>query len=187
MKKQTLLFLLIITVVISGCNGSSDARGSSNNVLDMQGFELKVPRNYECTGGFTDGYRYLDAKCTPKRGSYEIIVDFGLTMSGMDMTKSFAENIMPLRVREYDATCVVYNERVGIGAEHYICPRTEDGQRIVTMGIGKVFEAGYARWFEAHLVILETDYDKEEYVDTLVSFVGQAIDIDWDFFDSEKR
>ena len=162
---------------------SGESASGSSDVLEMQGYELKVPRGYECTGGFTQGYRFLDAECEPSRGNYKIIVDFGLPVTSIDQSKSFNENIMPLRAGDYDAACIPYEEPLGLGADHYVCPRTEDGQRIITLGIGRVSPNGYANWFEAHLVILEDDYNEEEYIDTLASFASSAIDIDWSFFD----
>ncbi len=188
MKKYFLIVILGVILMLGACSSETSSTGigqfgGSEEVLEMQGFELKVPRCYDCTGGFTQGYRYLDAECEPSRGNYKITVDYGLPVTRIDPSKSFNENMMPLRARDYDATCMLYEEPLGLGADHYVCPRTEDGQRVITLGIGRISPKGHANWFEAHLTILEDDYDEGEYIETLASFASNAIDIDWSFFD----
>lgn len=182
MKLKIILSLLLVMFLIGCSNGNGGTTSSST--LEMQGFELNVPRGYECTGGFTQGYRYLDANCEPSTGNYEINVDYGLPVTSINPDQSFTEYFTILRAREYNDNCIAYQEPVVAGSDTYLCIHTQNAQRTITMGMGKIYNQDFARWFEAHLVILDEDLDEEEMVETLSSFLRQSIEIDWKSFDS---
>lgn len=173
--------------------------GSNDNFLNMQGYYLQIPPNYNCQGGFTDGYRYLDAKCSHvDREDYRIVVEPGLAATSISDLTKFIEN--QLVVRSFEFTGGVYNlyicdpyfsEDLKLGAEHYVCEHSQDGKKTFTMGTGKAFSANnsyFARWFESHLIIEENDNDyiKEDYINVLTKFLNSSIDINWEDYNPEN-
>ena len=172
---------------------SQEELDSSENYLDMQGYYLYPPSNYDCEGGFTDGYRYLDAECKPKnRSDYLINVGAGLASSGINWEEGrlIANQIV---VRSFEFTggqygvtvCEeFYSENLNLDAEHYLCKHLKDGENTITMGVGKSFyhpNGSFGRWFEADLVIKEENdnYTESDYIDELVSFLNNSVKIDW--------
>ena len=154
----------------------------SNNVLDMQGYYLHIPDDYVCTGGLTDGYRYVDAECAPKSGEdYYIVSERGLSASVVATHNTFSEMRSSLLNHDIDGFCEVYpgEPEIALDAEHYICRHVEDGENVLTIGIGKNF-GEYASHFAAHL---KRDGESEdEDLEKLVSFLNRTIDIDWSRF-----
>ncbi len=158
-----------------------------DNRLDMQGYFLDVPDNYTCSGGFVDGYRYQDARCThEQRNDYEILVNRGLAMSTINPEKGLVNNQLVVRASSLNANCQEhYPKNLHLDAEHYLCFHEEDGNPIITLGIGKSFD-DYGRWFEADLVLVnDSSYNQDDYINTLENFLNQSIDIDWDYYRRE--
>ena len=192
MNKNILGIIILTTMIIlSGCgnNEKSASQSSSSKVLDMQGYELETPRGYTCTGGFTDGYRYMDAKCEPSRGQHEITVEAGLAVSGINPAEGLVAN--QIVVRSYEFTkqygvivCEPYHsEDLKLDAEHYICLHEMDGKRTITIGTGKS-RSNHGWWFESHLQTKPTDETtNEEYAETLTKFLNSAIKIDWNKYE----
>lgn len=148
--------------------------------LEMQGFYIDIPDDYNCEGGYTL-YRFLDASCTPKSGEdYEIIVDYGLPTAGLGDDR-FVSARAQMGSYDLDGVCEVYSgePKIELGAESFICNHTKDGKSYLTIGMTKSFD-NHGVWLNSHLV-RESDRDGED-VDRLVSFLNRAIDIDWDFF-----
>ncbi len=154
----------------------------SDNILDMQGYYLHIPDDYECTGGFTDGYRYVDAECTPKSGEdYYIVSERGLSASVVATHNTFSEMRSSLLNHDIDGVCEVYPDEpeIKLDAEHYICRHVEDGENVLTIGIGKNF-GEYASHFAAHLK--RDGEGEDEDLERLVNFLNRTIDIDWSNF-----
>ncbi len=153
--------------------------------LEMQGYYINIPADYDCTGGFTDGYRFLDARCTPKSGEdYEIVVDFGLASTALG-EDSFEVMYSFIRSHNTGAVCQPYagDPEITLDAEHYVCSNVEDDKNVLTIGIGKSFD-GFARHFSADLK--RDDQIQEDDINKLVSFLNRAIDMDWDFFAGDR-
>ncbi len=159
--------------------------------LDMQGFYLYVPQGHHCEGGFTDGYRYLDAECHHEdRDDYEIEVQRGFTVT----TVNPEEGLVPhqISVRSFNLTgerdlhvCEEYSSKdLRLDAEHYVCFHKREDKDVIIMGFGKTFlhdDGAYARWTEAEIRIQdeEAEYTEEEYIETLARFLNVSIDVDW--------
>ncbi|HDP73878.1 MAG TPA: hypothetical protein ENN46_02885 [Candidatus Woesearchaeota archaeon] len=184
-----MLLLLGLSVFLTAFGDGSDQerqpdeqQGSTGDGrLEMQGYYLDIPGGYECTGGFTDGYRFLDAECTPTRGAdYKIVVEFGLASTAASSKSEFLDSQISVREHYLDGVCSRHDGEMHLDAEHYVCVHTEDGKKVVSMGIVKVFD-GYARRFEAHLVEEDSGAGttNEDYIDTLAEFLNQAIIINW--------
>ncbi len=182
-----------VEVEESAIEGESSEETSSLDYLDMQGYHLYPPSEYNCEGGFTEGYRYLDAECVKNgRSDYRINVEAGLASSGINWEegKLTANQIV---VRSFEFTggqygvtvCEeFYSENLNLDAEHYLCNYLKDGKDTIVIGIGKSFyhpNASFGRWFEAELVVEEgnDNYEKEDYIGDLVAFLNSAIKIDW--------
>jgi len=202
MKKLTSILILLIALSLSACGSEKEGEGEEiandnenikeDRVLDMQGYFLEVPKAYNCSGGFVDGYRYQEARCLNNdRSDYKIIVDHGLAASGINPEKGLVDN--QLVTRSFEFTGGVYGqiicqehypENLKLDAEHYLCFHNLDGNRAITMGIGKSF-GNYGRWFEADLIIEEeTNYTENDYIEILEKFLNQSIVIDWDKYRS---
>ena len=211
MKRVIVLSVAVVLVVLFGFFffGSSESAleegddgedTNSDSLLDMQGYYLDPPANYNCVGGFTDGYRYLDAECLPKDGDDHVInVGAGLAASGInwDEGRLVANQIV---VRSFEFTGGQYgvtvceefrSEDLRLGGEYYLCLYDADEGRTVTIGVGKSFRDGdsaFGRWFEADLVIdAEEDYSEEDYVETLAKFLNSSVKIDWSDYAPEAR
>jgi len=172
----------------------------SEDYLDMQGYYLYPPEDYDCEGGFTDGYRYLDAECTPKDESdYVINVGAGLASTSI----SWEEGKLignQITVRSFEFTGGEYgvivceeftSEDLNLDAEHYLCKHSKNGEAVFTMGVGKSFyhsESSFGRWFEADLVVKEDDdeYTEGDYIDKLVKFLDESVKINWDDYAPES-
>ena len=172
---------------------TTDNNDLNENYLDMQGYYLYPPDNYNCQGGFTD-YRYLDAKCLPKnRDDYTIEVGAGLASSRIDWDEGrlIANQI---GVRSFEFTGGQYGKIVceefksddlNLDAEHYLCSYLKEDKKIFTLGVGKSFyleNASFGRWFEANLIVEEENnyYSNSDYVNTLVNFINKSIKINWE-------
>lgn len=181
----------------------SDEEGAAlengQDYLDMQGYYLYPPEGYTCEGGFTDGYRYLDAECVPEgRDDYEINVGAGLASSGIDPEKGLVANQIVVRSSEFtNRQYGVYvceehtSEELKLDAEHYLCTYNRDNQPIITLGIGKSFyhpQSSFGRWFEAEMIIKENDetYTQEDYIDLLEKFVNSSVKINWEDYKPEE-
>ncbi len=202
-----LLFLLVFT--LSACSGNKEeenlildikndnnaleAEEEEDNRLDMQGYFLDVPENYICSGGFVDGYRYQEARCNHiNRDDFEIVVDHGLVVSGINPEKGLVDN--QLVVRSFEFSGGVYGlilcqehfpEYLSIDGEHYLCFHTIDSNQIITMGVGKSY-SNYGRWFEVDLIIKQdTDYSQNDYIELLEKFLNQSIKINWEDYRNE--
>lgn len=164
--------------------------------LDMQGYYLYPPQNYNCVGGFTDGYRYLDAECTPEgRDDYEIHVEAGLAVSGINPEEGLVANQIVVRSYEFtNGQRDVYvcrehsSEELKLNAEHYLCTYNRDEEPVITLGIGKSFhtsETSFGRWFESHLIIKDYEYTEEDYIELLENFVNSSVKINWEDLEPE--
>ncbi len=159
--------------------------GFTRDVIDMQGYELDVPDGFQCTGGFTDGYRYVDAECLPDAGGFKIVSETGLTATSVGESGLVSHHI-GYRSREFtggsdDIVCEqLIHDDLTLDAENYVCVHSTDGDRTITVGTGKTF-GEVARWFESHLIVLEEeDIENEKYIDIMALFLDESIDIDWD-------
>lgn len=208
------LFIVVIALLFSSSDSTSDTTtpdptaddttvesevsteevDETDGMLDMQGYYLAPLDNYECTGGLTDGYRYLDADCVPTDSDDHVIrVGRGLDAIAIVWDGGrFIGNQVGLR--NYDFTggqrgvsvCEAFeSEDLQLDAEHYVCIYDGEKGRTITIGIGKSFrvdeDAAYARGFEADLFIKKEgdDYNEQEYVTTLARFLNDSIVIDW--------
>ncbi len=153
--------------------------------LDMQGYFLDIPAEYECTGGLTQGYRYLDAECIPEEGDYKIISERGLAATVV-AGDSFASMYSSLLSHDIDGICypLVDTEEIELDAEHYVCEHVEDDKNLLTVGIGRLFHDNhFASHFKVHLQReLGSDMEEGDF-DRLVSFMNKAIDIDWSIYE----
>ncbi len=179
---------------------TEEEMSDSEDYLDMQGYYLYPPEDYDCEGGFTDGYRYLDAECTPKdRSDYVINVGAGLASSGINWEEGkLVGNQIVVRSFEFTGgqygkiVCEeFYSEDLKLDAEYYLCKYFEDGDYVITMGVGKSFyhpNSSFARWFEADLVVKEDDdeYTEGDYIDKLVKFLDESVKINWDDYAPES-
>lgn len=187
---MVLLLLLFSAFGLSACGNSGgsisgSALESSGEVLEMQGYELDVPRSYECTGGFTDGYRYLDAECIPENEDYIIEADTGLVASAIGSMSEYPESHISLRQTQLDAICTRYREEMELGADYYSCIEEKSNEVIITFGIVKAVESDVSRWFEARLISQEIDSEEaKEYVQTLANFLNSAVKIDWSDYEN---
>ncbi len=167
--------------------------------LDMQGYYLYPSPGYECVGGFTDGYRYLDAECVPEeRDDYKINIEAGLAMSAINPDKGLVDNQIVVRSMEFTGrqhgviVCEEHtSEGLRLNAEHYLCTYERDGQPVITLGTGKSFhgtDSSFGRWFEADLVIKDSDndYTEEDYVELLERFVSSGVKINWEDYEPEN-
>ncbi len=176
--------LIGISLLLTSCSCESNKlkEGYSRDVLDMQGYELDVPPGFQCKGGFTDGYRYLNAECLPDRGDFEITVERGLTATSIG-DDDFTEYMIKSRSREFTGSnekIVCENldpDRLSLGAQDYLCIHSIDNMPTVTIGIGNSYD-GVARWFESHLKV-DDDKDIRDYIDVLSKFLDEGIKIDW--------
>ncbi len=194
MKKTNILLVFIFLLSLAGCNQETaedfneEEKTKPVETLQMQWWELEVPREYECEWWFTMWYRYDDAECLPNyTDNYKIIADFGLAASAVD------ESYMPavdsrayLRSGDLDADCILLNQMskeipMYLDAEHYVCNHFKDWNENVTLGIVKSF-GEYSRDFEVRLVILDDKYENIDYLEILTDFANQAISIDWNDF-----
>lgn len=172
----------------------------SEDYLDMQGYYLYPPKDYDCEGGFTDGYRYLDAECEPKdRGDYVINAGAGLASTSISWEEGkLIGNQITVRSFEFTGgqygkiVCEeFYSEDLNLDAEHYLCKYPKDGDYVLTMGVGKSFyhsNSSFGRWFEADLVVKEEDddYSESDYIDKLVKFLDESVKINWDDYAPES-
>lgn len=167
---------------------------AEDGLLEMQGYYLSVPDGYTCTGGFTDGYRYLDADCVPEdRSDYSIEVQRSLPATRIS-EEGIVANQLGVRSRELSdddsaGLCEEIDQEYGnqkmgnLNAEHYVCFHEQDGKPVITLGVAKNF-SGYARWFEAHLTVEEeSDLSGYDFVDILADFLNNAVIIDWSDFE----
>ncbi len=213
MRKINLFLILIglaLSLTLMACSSSSnedifiissndkqenlDIKDEKNKqVLDMQGFYLEVPENYTCSGGFVNGYRYQEARCNPvNRDDFEILVDHGLVVSGINPEKGLVSNQLVVRSFEFSGgvydliLCQEHFTRyLNIDGEHYLCFHTKDGNEIITMGTGKSY-SNYGRWFETDLIIKQdTDYTQNDYIELLEKFLNQSIKINWEDYRNE--
>jgi len=165
--------------------------------LDIQGYYLYPSPGYDCVGGFTDDYRYLDAECVPEeRDDYEINIEAGLAMSSINPEKGIVDNQIVARSMEFTGrqhgviVCEEHtSEGLRLGAEHYLCTHERDGEPVLTHGIGKGFyqsDGAYGRWLEADLIIKDSDndYTQEDYVELLERFVSSSVRINWEDYES---
>ncbi len=164
--------------------------------LDMQGYYLYPPQGHNCEGGFTDGYRYLDAECTPEgRDDYEIHVGAGLASTRINPEKGLVANQIVVRSLEFTGeqrdvhVCREHSsERLNLGAEHYLCTYDKDGEPIITLGIGKSFhtsDSSFGRWFESHLIIKDDEYTEQDYIELLEKFINSSVKINWEDYKPE--
>ncbi len=164
--------------------------------LDMQGYYLYPSPGYSCEGGFTDGYRYLDAECIPEeRDDYKIDIEAGLAMSAINPDKGLVDNQIVVRSMEFTGRqhgVIVCEEHTSEGlrldAEHYLCTHERDGEPVLTLGTGKSFhgtDSSFGRWFEADLTIKDSDndYAKEDYIELLERFVSSGVKINWEDYE----
>lgn len=219
MKSAIVLGVIVVLVILFGLFFSSSSESileedngsvneedtnrensNSDGLLDMQGYYLDPPSNYDCVGGFTDGYRYLDAVCTPKgQDDHVINVGAGLASSGInwDEGRLVANQIVARSFEftggQYGVTVCeeFHSEDLELGGEYYICFYNANEGRTLTIGVGKSFLAGgsaYGRWFEADLVINveEGDYSEEDHAETLAKFLNDSVKIDWSDYAPES-
>lgn len=193
MKKTVLILTIMAILVISGCSNeeqtSNQRTGTTQNTLDMQGYELEVPKGYTCTGGFTDGYRYMDAKCKPNRGNQEITVEAGLAVSGINPAQGLVVNQIVARSFEFTnqygvIVCEEYiSEDLNLDAEYYLCIHEKDNKRTITIGVGKSKNT-HGWWFESHIQTSPDDEtENKEYIEELTKFLNSAIKIDWNKYE----
>ena len=184
---MVMLLLLFSEFGLTACGSNGSTYESSGEVLEMQGYELDVPRGYECTGGLTDGYRYLDAECIPENEDYIIEADTGLVASAIGSTSEYPESHISSRQTQLDAVCTRYREEMELGADYYSCIEEKSNEVIITFGIIKAVESEVSRWFEARLLTQEHEVDSEEakeYVQTLANFLNSAAKIDWSDYET---
>lgn len=187
--KLIFLTLLLCSIALLGCSEKEQTQETNTKgTLDMQGYELEVPKGYSCSGGFTDGYRYLDAKCKPNKGKQEILVEAGLVVSGIDPEKGLVANQLVARSYEFTkqygiSVCEEYHsEDLQLDAEHYLCIHEMNGKRTITIGTGKSRNT-QGWWFESHLQTNPDDkIPNEDYIKELTKFLNSAIKIDWEKF-----
>lgn len=185
MKKYLFISLAFLLLVVSACSSdNSSGASSSSSVIELQGFELNVPRGFDCSGGFTDGFRFFDAECLPSRGAYKIVVDYGLPTTRVDTSQSLSEYMVINRGFTYDGSCFVYDELLVEGAEHYVCTHIKSGEKVISLGTVHSPSRGIAVWFESHLVVIDDELSNDDYLDILADFVSRAVVIDWSNFAS---
>lgn len=162
-----------------------EVQGDSDSRLDMQGYYLDIPENYDCVGGLTQGYKYLDAECEPDEGDYRIVSERGLAVTTV-AGDSFASMYSSLLSHDINGFCEPFagSEDIDLDAEHYICEHIDEGKNMLTIGIGKLFNNNqYAQHFEVHLQRdLDSDIEDDD-IDKLISFLNTAIDIDWSIYE----
>ena len=159
-----------------------------NGRLEMQGYFINIPDDYNCTGGLTEGYRYVDAECIPKDGDdYKIVVDFGLTVTVIAGDNTYAPYMVSFKRHTLGDVCWVYDGEtpMTIDAEHYVCSYIEGEDHFLRLGIGKTYD-GFARYFNAELVrSADAESNQDDDLVKLANFVNEAIDIDWSVFGEE--
>ncbi len=222
MKKKNFIILAIIVlllfafIILKGCGNDADndinesridggtvyvdQESGDNNTdecIKMQGYELCVPSDFVCTGGY-QGYRYFEAACNlPGRDDFEIEIDYGLNSTAY--SNSISETMIGVRSFEITngqygvSVCKIYeSEGLNLGSEHWLCNYVENDNKIITLGIGNSFSANgqnYGRWFEADLKILKQKegVSEEDYLEILERLVNQGVKIDWSFFEAESN
>ncbi len=163
-----------------------DVEAGADSMLDMQGYYLDIPDGYDCVGGFTQGYRYLDAECELEQGDYMIISERGLAVTTV-AGDSFASMYSSLLSHDINGFCEPFagSEDIDLDAEHYICEHIDEGKNMLTIGIGKLFNNNqYAQHFEVHLQReLDSEIEDDD-IDKLIDFLNKAIVIDWSDFEN---